>query len=227
MLLKNNISNIRIHSDEWYAGRLAKFTASEIHSIMGEKFETTGAINYIYRKVGEEMTGVACKDEVDTSATRHGLLYEPEAIKKFGDLKGLEFVVTQCLITQPESRFGCTPDLIIPVSYSKAKKSYDVITGEVKCPVSYDAYIGLFLCNTPQDVKKEEKKYYWQVLDQMDNCDCLRGYLIVYHPLFKAGQMKIIEFRKVELVNDFKLLKERKQMALAKFNEIRAKLLSS
>lgn len=227
MLLKKNISNIRIHSDEWFSARLGKFTASEIHCLMGDKPFTQGAISYVYRKVGEEVSGIVAKDEIDNSSTRHGLLHEPDAIRLFGQKMGLKFVVTQCLITEPNSRFGCTPDLIIPVSYSASKKAYNVITGEVKCPISYDAYIGLFMCDTPEDVKKEDKRYFWQVIDQMHNCDCLKGYLIVYHPFFKAGQMKIIEFRKLHLIAEFKLLEERKKMAEQKFIEVRAKLMAA
>src|SRR5258707_6629249 len=148
MLLKSHITNIEIHSDAWFAGRLAKFTASEIHHLMGEKPFTQGALSYIYRKVGEELSGLPCRDEVDTNATRHGNLYEPEAIQKFGEREGLQFVVTQKLIHNPETRFSCTPDALIINKENIDELSYNVSTLEVKCPSSYDAYISLCLCET-------------------------------------------------------------------------------
>ena len=221
MLLKSNISKIEVHSEEWHSGRLAKFTASEMHNLMGEKFFTTGAKSYIYRKVGEEMTGIPCRDEVDTPATRHGLIHENEAIRKYGQSVGLEFVIVQKLIFSPDGRCGCTPDFLIVHNESEDKLSYNVSTGEVKCPPTFDAYISLFMCDSPEDVLAYSKAYFWQVIDQMDNCDALRGYLVVYHPDFRAGNMKVIEFRKINLVKYFVLLKERKAMAIQKFEEVR------
>ena len=224
MLDKRAITKVKIHSEEWFKERLGKFTASEIHYLMGEKPWTEGALSYIYRKVGEDISGLPCRDDVDTNATRHGNLYEPEALITYAREKGIDFLVTQCLISPPDSRFSSTPDAL--VIKGETETHYNVETVETKCPYSYDAYIRLFLCNTPEDVKKEEKKYYWQVIDQMDNCGALVGHLVVYQPAFRVGKMKVITFRKMELRDQFKLLKERKEGAEQKFNEIRDRLLS-
>lgn len=225
MLLKVNISKIEIHSDEWYAGRLAKMTASEWHHCMGDKWPTEGALRYLYRKCGEELSGIPCRDSVETEATKHGLMYENIAIRKYADKVGLKFVVTQALIFEPGSRFACTPDFLIAHRYDSKRKAYEVTTGEIKCPLTFDGYIGLALCNTPADVKAFKKEYYHQVLFQMAICGALKGLLIAYHPDFKAGGMKVIEFRKVELLDEFTLIEQRKILALAKFEEIRDKLL--
>ncbi len=227
MLLKSNISNIEIHSEEWFSGRLARFTASEIHNIMGDKWPTVGATNYCYRKVGEELTGISCRDEIDTNATKHGLMYENHAIRKYAQSIGVDFVIVQKLIFSPESRFACTPDFLIVHNESQDQLSYNVSTGEVKCPITFDGYINLFMCDTPEQVKAYSKAYYWQVLMQMYVCDALRGYLIAYHPDFKAGQMKVVEFRKINLMPDFKLLEQRMELGLAKFEEVRSKLLAA
>lgn len=228
MLLKKHIQNqVRIHSDEWHGGRLGKFTASEIYNLVWDKAPTEGALKYVYRKVGEDVSGIAARDEISVPATNHGLLYEPEAIKLFGEKKGVEFVVTQCLVCDPESRFGCTPDAIIPIKESEDKLSYIVHTAEIKCPLDYGAYIELFRCNTPQDIRRVSKMYFYQVLDQMYNCGALTGYLVVYNPFFKFGQMKIIEFKKIDLVPEFKLLAQRKQWALEEFEKVREELLTA
>lgn len=226
MLDKKHITNIPMLSEAWRMGRLAKFTASEIHYLMGEKPFTVGAMSYIYRKVGEELTGLPCRDQVDSIATEHGHKFEEPAIKLFAEIKGINILVTQKLIFAPDTRCSCTPDVIIPISESEDKLFWQVETGEVKCPLSYDAYIGLARCKTPEDIKKENKIYYWQKLDQMDNCDALKGYFIIYHPFFKAGGINIVDFRKKDLILDFKLLKERKLSAVAKFNEVRDELLN-
>jgi hypothetical protein len=181
-------------------------------------------MSYIYRKIGEELSGLVCRDEVDTVATEHGKKFESQGIIEVGKQLGIEFVVTQKLITAPDSRFSCTPDFLILHNESIDKKFWNVSTGEIKCPFSYDSYVGLARCKTPADVKKENKSYYFQVLDQMDNCDCIYGYLGIYHPYFKFGNLNIIQFRKLLLREDFALLKQRKQMAVEKFNEVREEL---
>lgn len=225
MLPKSSISSIEIHSEEWYAGRLATFTASEWHLIMGDKWPTETAIKYVYRKVGEEMTGIPCRDEIDIAATRHGLMNEAHAIRLFGQTYGINFVVTQKLIKQEGSRFGCTPDFLIINAERSDELSYSVFTGEVKCPITFDGYIGLFMCDTPDQVKRFSKAYYWQVLFQMKMCGALRGYLVVYHPDFKAGKMKVIEFKMIDLMEDFKLMAARMEVAVAMFEEVRNRIL--
>jgi len=42
----------------------------------------------------------------------------------------------------------------------------------------------------------------------------------------RAGGFKVIEFKKINLLQDLKLLKERKNLAVSKFEEIRDKMLT-
>lgn len=223
MLNKNHISPIEIFSPEWFNFRLGRLTSSNIHAIIGG---SVGAHSYIYSKVGEELTGISLAQEYDTDGMRHGNAYEVEAINKFGVYKGIEFMITQKLIGDPATKFSCTPDAIIVNSVGFDEASYNVSTVEVKCPLTYNAFISLALCDTPQDLKSESKQYYWQVLDQMDVCDALVGYFVCYHPNFKEGKMNVIEFRKINLLEDFKLLRQRKTWALEVFQATKEKLLS-
>lgn len=227
MLLKTSISNILIHTDDWFAGRLAKFTSSEFHFLMGPKGLGEGGESYIYRKVGEEMTGRPCRREITTEATEHGHEFEPENLKKFGKKMGIDFLVTQKLIVPPNSRMGSTPDGLIVLNESIDELSYNVSTVEAKCPPSYDAYIRLWRCKTPEEVKAASKIYYWQVIHQMYVADCLKGYLSIYHPFFKAGSLNIVEFKKIDLVTEFKLLAERGRMAIQMFDQVRDEMLSA
>lgn len=225
MLLKSNISKIEIYSDEWFSHRLSKITSSGINAITGRDIGDTAAMTYIYKKVGELLTGLRSSVDVDTEYTQWGNAYEHEALKKFGEQMGLQFITTQNLIWNADSMFASTPDALIVRKESTDKLYYDVDTVEAKCPPTFHNFIPLWLCDTPEDLKRFDKKYYWQVLDQMDNCDCLRGYFVVYHPDFKSANFKSIEFRKINLIHDFKLLKERKRWAESKFIEIRDKML--
>lgn len=227
MLRKDWIrKDIVMLSEEWFAGRLARLTASEWYHCMGEKFETIGCINYIYRKVGEELSGLPCRDEINTQGTEHGHRYEADNLRQLMKIKDIPFLITQQLISAPDSRFGATPDALIFHSESSDGLHHNVSTVEAKCPSSFDGYIKLALCQTPQDVKKAFPSYYHQVLFQMSLCDALYGYLVAFQPFFKVGNTRIIEFRKINLISDFKLMEERKIMAENKFIEVREKLMN-
>lgn len=227
MLLKSKISSIVIHTDEWRAARLAKFTSS--HAV--ELITDAALIKYVRKKVHEELTGITTEKEVDVDATRHGLMYEIDSVRKLAIKLKLEFIIVQQLVTAEGSRFGSTPDALIVVGMSPDGEEYEVETVESKSPP--DNYIELFECLTPADLKKTIAKYYWQVLDQMDECKARKGHFIAYHPDFRAGNFRHIVFDLTEKMNgkyllqeDMKLLRSRKKLALEKFEELRDRLIS-
>lgn len=236
MLKKAHISPIVAYSEAWYTARLGKFTSSRIHFLMGAKGLGKEGKRYIRQRVGEEMTGKSADREIDTDATRWGHFHEAEGLKRFGRSLGINFLVVQQLITEPGTRFGSTPDGLIMVRESPDKTQYEVETVEQKCPPSYDAYISLFECNTPLDLKKTNDEHYWQVLDQMQACGALRGHYSIYHPDFKVGDHKSITFNYNDytmtpkgkifyIKDDLELLAARKKMALLEFNRIRSILI--
>lgn len=239
MLNKAHISKIKPMSDEWMVARRGKLTSSENHNLVSATFMTTGCRSYLYRKVGELLTNVTATSDLNTEATIHGLVNEADAVQKFARLYGFKYIICQQLIALPGTKFGSTPDGIIVLNESIDEQMYNVMTIEVKCPFTYANFIALSMCKTPQDLKAENKEYYWQVLDQMDNCDCIKGYFVVYHPDFKAGNFHVIEFRKMQLEGvenervikfpiskDMAFLKERKKMASDKMDEIYLELSS-
>ena len=226
MLLKNNISNCLIHTDSWFGARLGKITSSEFHLLMGPKGIGETGRNYLYRKVYEELSGLPSRKEISTEATEHGLMYEPENLREFGKHMGIEFLVQQKLILSPNGRVGSTPDAIWPIRESSDKTAWDVCTVEAKCPAS-EHFINLWNCTTPEHIKEENKSYYWQVLHQMKVCDCLKGYLSIYNPFVRAGKLRVIEFRKIDLVKEFTLMEHRTQEAIAIFTTQRDKMLSA
>jgi hypothetical protein len=223
MLKKSCITNIEIFSPEWFNFRLGRLTSSNIYTLING---TTGAYSYVYSKVGEELSGISIQQEYDTDGMRHGNQYEVEGLIKFGKHMGIEYMVTQKLIGDPGEKFSSTPDALIIKNQSVDGLCYNVSTVEIKCPLTYNAFVGLALCDTPGDLKSESKQYYWQVIDQMDVCDALVGYFVCYHPNFKSGKMNVIEFRKINLMEDFKILKRQKQWALDLFQATRDKLVS-
>lgn len=227
MLKVDHISNIQIYTHEWDMARLGRFTSSRINVIMGEKnIPDSGGMTYIYHKVGELVTrkSMATEDDIiEDENTAWGRENEPMAINKFGTKYGIQFLVTQKLILNPETQFSSTPDAIWVHGASVLKSDeYNVSTLEVKCPRKYHKFIPLYKCKTPADLKVFNKNYYWQVIDQMYNCDSAVGYFACFHPLFPDGKnMNVIEFKKIDMWPEFKKMKDRKELALKIFNEIR------
>lgn len=225
MLKKSHISSIQIYTTDWDEARKGRFTSSKMSNLTGEKLYSDGAMSYLYQKVGESVTGkVATEDEqIEDENTEWGRTYEPMAINTFGKHMGIEFLVTQKLIMNPEGRFSSTPDAIWVHGESVLKSDeYNVSTLEVKCPRKFPRFIPLHQCKTPADLKKYSKHYYWQTIDQMHQCDSATGYFMCFHPLFPEGKnFRIIQFNKVELWDDFKFLTQRKKIYEDKFWELR------
>lgn len=228
MLLKANISKAKIYTGEWQMCRRGKFTSSKIHCLMGETGFTSGAYTYIDQKLGEEMTGhcVSDEDDIEDENTVWGNMYEPDAIKKFHLLNKVEFLASQVFIHAQNTRFSSTPDAVWIHGEAANELEYNVSTLEVKCPRKFHRFNRLFRCKTPEDLFKSEKKFYWQVLDQMDNCDSAIGFFGVYHPLYPEWcNWRQIQFKKLELWDDFKKLKQRKAEAEKKLLEFKQEFL--
>lgn len=189
---------------------------------MTERGLGTGAFSYIDQKLGEEMTGhtVSDEDDIEDENTAWGNQYEPKAIERFQWDNKVNFLVTQRMIHAQNTRFSSTPDAIWVHGEALNQLEYNVSTLEVKCPRKFHRFNKLFRCKTPQDLLKVEAKYFWQVIDQMDNCDSAVGYFAVFHPLYPATcNFKQIQFKKLDLWDDFKKLKQRKTEAINLLSE--------
>jgi len=231
MLKKEQISKIKIYTDEWHAFRAGRFTSSKAHLFVGDKGFTQGTMTYIYQKVGETLTGqiTGSEDEqFEDENTAWGLQYEPIALGLFQHVKQVKYMTNQNIIYDLENQFSSTPDAIWTHNEALNQLEYNVSTIEVKCPRKYHRYIPLFNCKTPADLKKFDHKYYWQVIDQALLCDSAVAYFMCFNPMFpEKSRYNIIEFRKMDLWEDFKLLHSRKMQAIKKFNEIRAEMVDA
>lgn len=219
MLHKSFISNIQIYTEDWHVTRLGRLTSSKIHVLMAEKSLTEGAMSYIYQKAGEAITGHNTEEDTDIvedENTAWGVLNEPEALKKFGHYMGIKYLITQKIIFNPKGRTSSTPDALWIIDSSVLQEDcYNVATVEVKCPRKYHRFFPLFACNTPKELKAKYKPHFWQVIDQMSVCGAAIGYFVVFNPTFPAHKnMKVIEFRKIDLWDDFKKLEQRKKEAV-------------
>lgn len=218
MLDISRISHVAVFEEEWRKQKYGKISASKFGLLVSKDSDkgvfTKNALTYIEGLAGEIITGIPAQAEFFTDDTDHGNATEPEAIDYSASLLGLNILRnserggTNRLIINDEYS-GCTPDALL--SKYENDKIFDETGGfikvdplEVKSPSKHHRFIKLFRCNTPEDLKKTESIYYWQVITQMMFCDSLVAYFGCYNPSFPVPG-KVITFRKRELMEDVKI----------------------
>jgi putative phage-type endonuclease len=134
---------------DWHNARVGKFTASEIHKLMGLKGLGETGKSYAFDKAVEELFGEV-KDNYVSFDMNRGIELEPMAFSKFKDLKSLEFLeVEQCGFFSKDFH-GASPDGLVS----------DNAILEIKCP-SATTFFKLVLDN------EIDKRYYYQMQHQM------------------------------------------------------------
>lgn len=220
MLDINKISHTGAFDEAWKKEKRGKFSASLFGKLFGKKFDSAKgdfgqtAITYIESMAGEKVTGQPAKHEFSNVYTDSGNAMEQEAIKYFCKVMNKE-------VLRPAGRFDshtlihhddyccCTPDALICMApkerlFTENGLEVKVAPLETKCPPVLHRFIKLYKCKTPKMLKDTEWDYYWQVIFQMICTGSLIGYFAAYNPHF-PNPMRIIEFKKMELAEDFKL----------------------
>jgi putative phage-type endonuclease len=192
-------------SKEWFEVRRGKFTASEIHKLMGKTFGenitdwTQTAQTYILEKVSEhfaepieERTSTACQwgiEHEEIARTYYESIFKEDVklvgFKAFGE------------------HAGCSPDGIV-----KGKKRGI----EIKCPYTIVQHLKNLRIKNNADLKANNPEYYWQIQFSMVCFGFDRWDYVSYHPNFEPKtRLNCIEIVKNE--NDCATLIERIEMA--------------
>lgn len=203
-------------SKEWFELRRGKFTASEIHKLMGVKgFGQTGE-TYIYSKAAECL----CDDfqEISSPEMRWGTDYEPFAKELFSKSQKIDIVEADFLpMPKLESYAGASPDGLI---FEKDKLLYGI---EIKCPYTAVNHLKYALLKNGEDLKSEKPEYYWQIQMNMICAEVDSWLFISFHPFFKLGkQMFVTKIHRNE--KDCDLLYQRLNQAIYQRDEILKKL---
>lgn len=202
---------IEPRSNEWYALRLGRFSASEAHKLMGERvgINTATAQTYIFEKVAEQLTG--CRSaEFETAATRWGLELEPDA----RDYYELAF---RCTVDQIE------PIIIIPYAVGSPDGIVKVKNKgvEFKCPYNSANHVQYMTVKNGDDLKAISKAYYWQVQFYMMLTNFKMWDFVSYDPRFTGKyRMYAVEIKRNETDID------RLKTALYEANEMKCKILN-
>ena len=119
-------------SKEWFEARRGRFTASEIHRILGKEGlkGTIGAIDSMgFEKAVESCFGIDEAESFLSADMQRGVDLEPVAFELFKERKELDFLdVEECGFYKIGENAGASPDGLI--------KTNGVITSvlEIKCP---------------------------------------------------------------------------------------------
>ena len=149
--------------DSWYKERQGKFTASEIHKLMGIKGLGEIGKSYAIEKAIEEVFG-NYQDDYISYDMQKGIELEPLAFAKFSDLKSLEFInVESCGFISIDKNSGSSPDGLVS----------DNAVLEIKCP-KVDTFMKLVVSN------EINKNYFYQMQKQMIDTNREKAYFFNY-----------------------------------------------
>jgi len=174
-------------SKEWFNQRLGRFTASEIHKLLGIKGLGLTGEDYAFKKACEIVFGRDEEDSFTTFDMQRGINLEPIAFDTFKRIKELDFVKVQKSEFFPNGEnSGSSPDGLVG--------DYGVL--EIKCPKADN----LFKLVNGGDIKKE---YMAQMQKQMQDTKSKKCYFFNYI-IFNGKEMHhTIEVERDEVMIDF------------------------
>lgn len=146
-------------NDDWQAQRLGKFTSSRIGDLMTsgrskDKFWGDTAMNYIYEKIAELMTGVPHYIS-ESRAMEWGVEQEPYAIEKYNELSDVKAEHMGKTFIQFNELCGGSPDafvgedgvLEVKCPYNSANHIKTYITGEIDKGYMYQCQGNMLFTN--------------------------------------------------------------------------------
>lgn len=200
-------------AERWQEARLSRFTASEIHKLMGSSRNGNSlsktAETFVYEKAAEILTGQ--KKQIFGQALDWGIEHESHAFSKFSRITFEEFTY-----------YGGETYVFIPYGdfsgYSPDGLSKDAIL-EIKAPYNSAIHLKNFEIYDADSLKEIHPEYYWQMQLGMIASGLEKGYFVSYDPRMPIG--KDIHVSEIEL----HLVKEEIDEKLEAASELLTKIL--
>ena len=185
---------------EWLNARQMRFTASEIHKLMGKSrsgspLSKTGE-TFVYEKAAEILTGL--QKETFGAALDWGKQYESMAFDKF---KNVTF--------EEVEYYGGETHVLIPYTdysgYSPDALGGDFIV-EIKCPFNSGIHLKNFKIYDADSLKEVHPDYYWQMQLGLIATANEKGYFVSYDPRFEGinKQLHIAEIERHDVEFEIK-----------------------
>ena len=198
--------------DKWLEARGTRFTASEIHKLMGASRSgsplSKTAETYIYEKAAEILTGE--RKMAFGVALDWGKEQEPNAFHTFSQLDFQEWTY-----------YGGENYVFIPYGdnsgYSPDGLSDNAIL-EIKCPFNSGIHLKNFNIYDADGLKDIHPEYYWQMQMGMLATNLDKGYFVSYDSRMpQAKQVHIAEIERHDVEFD---IREKLEVATELLNNI-------
>lgn len=186
------ISNATQRSEEWYKERYGKFTASEIHKLLGVRGLGETGKSYAIEKAIEQLYGQV-EDSYRGADMQRGIELEPLAFAKFQEMHP---EATESFMFSYGKHAGASPDGVV---------GKDAIL-EIKCPRATK----FFKIVADENIDKE---YYAQMQMQMLCSNSSKAYFFNYCVIDGEEFHHTIEVQRDEEM--ITLIKERLEEAIA------------
>lgn len=190
-------------SSDWYEQRKGKFTASDIHKILGKQGLGKTGESYCFKKAIEIVFGVDEDENFESWDMRRGINLEPVAFAKFKELKYYDFIDVKPAFFCPYGEdAGASPDGLV---------GNDGVL-EIKSPRS-EKFFNL----VNKGIEAIDPEYLSQMQMQMLSSNSIKAHFFNYI-IFKGQPMwhEIIVERDEETIG---LVKERLPQAIRLRNE--------
>lgn len=180
-------------SSDWFDARKGRFTASDIHKLLGVRGLGQTGESYIFEKAIEEVFGLDEEDTFVSNDIQRGITLEPLAFRKFKELKEFDFLdVQETTFFSFGSHAGASPDGLV---------GNDAII-EIKCPRPTK-----FFNLVAKGIEAIDKEYIAQMQMQMLCTNSVKAYFFNYIIFNGAEMWHEIEVERDEKMID--LIKER------------------
>lgn len=198
-------------SDEWFDARKGRFTASNIHKLLGVRGLGQTGESYIFEKATEEIYGLDEEDNFTSFDMQRGITLEPLAFRKFKEIKEFEFLEVKETTFFPYGLdAGASPDGLV---------GENAIL-EIKCPRPTK-----FFSLVAKGYDAIDKEYIAQMQMQMMCTNSDKAYFFNYI-IFNGVEM----WHEIQIERDEKmieLIKERIDQAIKIKNEFKEYLINN
>lgn len=198
-------------SNDWFDARKGRFTASEIHKLLGVRGLGQTGESYIFEKAVETVFGLDEDNNFTSIDMQRGVTLEPLAFRKFKEIKEFEFLDVQETTFFPYGLdAGASPDGLVG--------SNAIL--EIKCPRPTK-----FFNLVAKGYDAIDKEYIAQMQMQMMCTNSEKAYFFNYI-IFNGVEM----WHEIQIDRDEKmidLIKERIEAAIKIKNEYKEYLITN
>ena len=195
-------------SEKWYEIRRGKFTASNIHKLMGVKGLGKTGLTYIDEVVADMLSDESEDERFENKAMRWGTYWEPVAASWYAKAFRVELKEREFVLYSKDA--GASPDRLI----AGEKKGI-----EIKCPFVRANHLKHLKLNNAAELKAECPEYYWQIMFNILCLDYESWDFVSFDPRYREDlRLFALEIKRND--EDCKLLEQRLNEAITIKNNI-------